>query len=281
MKRIIPQNLIEKTVYEAVLQMNRELPPDVEEKIIQASQQETSETGRIILNRIIDNIQIARDQSMPICQDTGMIWCLAEAGAECILEGNLQTIIENAVAKAYQDGFFRQSVVDDPLFRRENTRTNTPIVFFCQQTSGDKLKISLLAKGFGSENTSRIAMLNPTAGASGVIEFIEETMNIAGGSPCPPVFLGIGIGGTMDMAAFLSKKALIRKAGTHHPDPAYANLEKEILQKVNELGIGPGGLGGKVTCLWAAIETWPTHIAGMPTAVTVNCWADRKASIEL
>lgn len=237
--------------------------------------------GKTVLDAIRENCRIADRENLPLCQDTGMVLFFVQKGEDLrITEGLLADALNRAVAEAWKEGFFRLSVVGDPLKDRTNTGTNTPAVIWHEPVLGGSLSIGFLLKGFGSENCCRTWMLKPTASKEDVIAAVCETVRLAGGGPCPPTVLGLGLGGTMDQAAYLSKKALLRDLSDPHPDPWYAALEKEILQRVNEMGIGPGGLGGSVTSLGVKIETAATHIAGLPLAVSVNCWADRKGRID-
>lgn len=208
-----------------------------------------------------------------------MVVGIIRIGDDVKIEGNLRKAIYDGIEQAYEEGYFRKSVVGDPLKDRKNTGTNLPPVLHYDLVEGDKLEINLLSKGFGSENCSQIRMMKPTSTRQQVIDAVCEIIQTAGGAPCPPTVLGIGIGGTMDYAARLSKEALIRNLDDSHPDPWYADLEKDILAAVNNLGIGAGGLGGIISCLAVKIREFPTHIAGMPLAVTVNCWAERKVKI--
>lgn len=276
---MITNDTIYRAVYDAVRKVNVILAPDVKEKIESAVERETG-PGKTVVGRILENLEIAEKTNLPICQDTGMVLVFLEIGEELCPAGIKQSV-SDAIADAYRDGFFRKSVVGDPLADRVNTGTNLPAIFYTDLVPGKGVKISLMTKGFGSENTSRLFMLKPTAGPDAVIDAICETMRIARGAPCPPVVLGVGIGGTSDYAAVLSKKALLRALDSPHPDPYYAKLEEDALNAVNKLGIGSGGFGGTVTALAVKIEKYPTHIAGLPVAVTVNCWADRKAEIIL
>ncbi len=274
-------------VYEGIRELNVRIPADVRQALTAAYAAETG-LGKKVLERILENIELAQQKQRPVCQDTGMLLAMITVGTGVILTGAekessgaaqrhfIGDIIEEATEAAYRDGFFRKSVVSDPLKQRTNSDTNLPPVLHYELVPGDGLEIALMAKGFGSENCSAIHMLKPTAGKQEVVETVVETVRRAGGSPCPPTVLGIGIGGTMEKAALLSKRALLRDLSDSHPDPWYAELETEILAAVNNLGIGPGGLGGGTTSLAVKVETYPTHIAGLPVAITVNCWADRK-----
>ncbi|MGL1891478.1 MAG: fumarate hydratase [Spirochaetaceae bacterium] len=277
----ITREIIYKSLYDSVLNAGVILPDDVNDKIIESAKSETG-LSKTVLSSIVENLECAKKNCLPMCQDTGMVLLFVEIGRELNLSGiNLEEVINAAVADAYKDGSFRKSIVLDPLNGRVNSKTNLPAIIYYDFISGDKLKIQGVLKGFGSENCSKVFMLKPTEGRSKVIEVVLETIKSAGGSPCPPTVLGIGIGGTMDYAGKLSKKALLREIDDVNPDPYYNELEIELLRKVNALNIGPGGLGGGVTSLGVKIEHYPTHIAGLPVAISVNCWADRKVKVEL
>ncbi len=279
--KTIEEASIYKSLYNAVLDSGVILPLDVSKKIIESRDSEAG-LSKTVLSNIVHNLECAKKNCMPMCQDTGMVLLFVEIGQELNLGGiNLENVINRAVENAYKDGSFRKSVVLDPLDGRENSKNNLPAVIYYDFIPGDKLKISGVLKGFGSENCSKTFMLKPTEGRERVIEVVLETIRSAGGSPCPPTVLGIGIGGTMDYAAKLSKKALLRELDDINPNPYYKELEDEILKEVNGLNIGPGGLGGGVTSLGVKIEHYPTHIAGLPVAISVNCWADRKVKVEL
>ena len=238
---------------------------------------EKSPIGRDILNQIIKNADLAREKCKPICQDTGMAVFFAEIGKEVFIEGDTITeAINKGVAKGYTEGYLRKSVVADPL-NRVNTKDNTPAVIYYDYTDGDKIKLVFAPKGFGSENKGGLKMLNPSDGVDGVIDFVVDVVRHAGANPCPPIVVGVGIGGTMDMAAVQAKRALTRDITVRNKDPYYAALEEQILEKVNKLGIGPAGLGGVTTAMAVNIETYPTHIAGLPVAVNINCHATRHA----
>lgn len=257
-----------------------ELPPDIAKALDRAIEMESGRASTV-LNRCRENLIIAKNRNMPFCQDTGMVLIFVDRGEDCRVEGGLIPALHRSVERAYEEGFFRKSIVVDPMKERKNSGNNLPPVIHERTVEGDKLQIRFLLKGFGSENCSRLYMLKPTEGREGVIEAVVDTMRKAGGSPCPPVVLGVGIGGTMDYAARLSKEALLRDLDSRHPDPWYADLEHEICQRVNDLGIGGGGLGGDVTALGVKVAAYPTHIAGMPVAISVNCWADRKGELIL
>ncbi|MBN2628404.1 MAG: fumarate hydratase [Spirochaetales bacterium] len=264
----------------ALLQAGVELPGDVKQVLREASRKETGRSAGV-LQRCLENITVAEKEGLPLCQDTGMVLLFCEIGQDIHFDRDFNGALEEGVEQAYEEGFFRKSVVSDPLKNRKNSGNNLPPVIYHELVPGDGLKISLLLKGFGSENCSRLHMLKPTAGREAVVEAVLKTITDAGGSPCPPIVVGIGLGGTMDKAAVLSKKALCRSLDSHHCDPWYDELERELLEKINATGIGGGGLGGDTTALGVKIETYPTHIAGLPLAVTINCWADRKGVVEL
>lgn len=279
--RVINSREIENTVAEMCVEANCYLPRDVLEKITEARRTESSPIGREILSCIEENASVAREKQMPICQDTGMAVFFVEMGQDAYIEGDiLSDAVNKGVAKGYTEGFLRKSVVKDPI-RRGNTNDNTPAVVHLTQTKGDKIKITFAPKGFGSENMGGVKMLKPSDGEEGVKKFIVDTVSAAGPNPCPPIVVGVGIGGTMEMAAILSKKALTLPLDAVNPDPYYADMEKELLEKINSLGIGPQGLGGKTTALKVNIFTYPTHIAGLPVAVNINCHVSRHLVREL
>lgn len=271
---------LEEEIKDKVIEASRKLNPDVYEKLKKAYEREDGEEGRIVLKAILDNIGIASKTGLPLCQDTGMFWVLVSYASSSPYSLNeLVDAVKSALEKAAEEGYFRKSIVSEPVFGRLNTKSNLPAVINIELIEGDVSTVDVLLKGFGSENCSAVRMLNPTAGKDGVVSAVLEMVKAAGGKPCPPMFLGIGIGGSLDRAALLSKKALIAKR--EHDDERYDELEEEILEKVNALGIGAGGLGGKNTALEVNIEYEGTHIAGLPVALSVSCWADRKAHIEV
>lgn len=271
---------LEEEIKNKVIEASRKLSPDVYEKLKKAYEREDGEEGRIVLKAILDNIGIASKTGLPLCQDTGMFWVLVSYASSSPYSLNeLLDTVKSALEKAAEEGYFRKSIVSEPVFDRLNTKSNLPAVINIELIEGDVSTVDVLLKGFGSENCSAVRMLNPTAGKEGVVSAVLEMVKAAGGKPCPPMFLGIGIGGSLDRAALLSKKALIAKRV--HDDERYDELEEEILEKVNALGIGAGGLGGKNTALEVNIEYEGTHIAGLPVALSVSCWADRKAHIEV
>lgn len=271
---------LEVEIKDKVIEASRKLNPDVYEKLKKAYEREDGEEGRIVLKAILDNIGISSKTGLPLCQDTGMFWVLVSYASSSPYSLNeLVDAVKSALEKAAEEGYFRKSIVSEPVFDRLNTKSNLPAVINIELIEGDVSTVDVLLKGFGSENCSAVRMLNPTAGKDGVVSAVLEMVKAAGGKPCPPMFLGIGIGGSLDRAALLSKKALIAKR--EHDDERYDELEEEILEKVNALGIGAGGLGGKNTALEVNIEYEGTHIAGLPVALSVSCWADRKAHIEV
>ena len=251
---------------------NLRLPPDVTAAVAAARRAEDWPTACQVLDRILEND--ALDRGLPVCQDTGLACVFLEIGQEVHIRGELRTAVDAGVRRGYAQGYLRRSVVRDPL-DRVNTGDNCPAMLYTELTPGDKVKITVAPKGFGSENMSRIAMLRPSDGVEGVKRFVLETAEAAGPNPCPPMVLGVGLGGTFDKCALLAKRALLRPLDSHHPDPRYAALEAELLEAVNALGIGPQGFGGRATALAVLIETMPTHIAGLPCAVNVNCHVAR------
>ena len=273
--KTINVNEIIKTVKELSIEANYYLPNDLKEAIEKAEKNEKWPIANNILNKILENSQIAATEKMPICQDTGMACVFVDIGQDVhITGGSLEEAINEGVRQGYAEGFLRKSVVKDPI-HRVNTNDNTPALIYYNMVPGDKVKITVAPKGFGSENMSRIAMLKPSDGLEGVKNFVLETVRMAGPNPCPPIVIGIGIGGSFDKAAYLAKKALIRPVNENNTDEFYGNLEKELLEEVNKIGIGPQGFGGKTTALALNIETYPTHIAGLPVAVNINCHATR------
>lgn len=269
------------TVRDLCIESNYYLSSDVKESLCKAKEDETWPLAENVLDQLILNSNIAQKEDMPICQDTGMACVFVEIGQEVhIVGGLLQDAINEGVRRGYDEGFLRKSVVKDPI-HRVNTKDNTPAIIYYDIVSGDKIKITVAPKGFGSENMSRIKMLKPSDGLQGVKDFIIETVKLAGPNPCPPIVVGVGIGGTFDKAAYLSKKALIRPLNKRNDEKFYSDLEEELLETINKLGIGPQGFGGKTTALGLNIETYPTHIAGLPVAVNINCHATRHKEREI
>lgn len=273
--RIVNSNDIVNTVRDMCISANCHLNNDIRRALERSIKTEKSDISRGVLENLIKNADIAHNKEVPICQDTGMAVFFIEIGNEVFIEGDTVTeAINKGVALGYTEGYLRKSVVCDPL-DRVNTGDNTPAVIYFDFVKGDKIKITFAPKGFGSENKGGIKMLNPSDGVDGVIDFVIETVRKAGANPCPPMVVGVGIGGTMDKAAVLSKKALTRDIEIRNENPFYSDLEKKLLDKINKLGIGPQGMGGTTTALSVNIETFPTHIAGLPVAVNINCHATR------
>ncbi|MCY6483458.1 fumarate hydratase [Clostridium aestuarii] len=267
-----------KAVKEMCVEANYYLCCDVKDALKSAYKEEKCDIGKDILEKILENVDIAEKEQMPICQDTGMACIFIEMGQEAhVVGGNLEQAINEGVRQGYKEGYLRKSVVKDPL-DRINTKDNTPAVIYYDIVPGDKLKITVAPKGFGSENMSKIKMLKPADGIDGVKKFILDTVREAGPNPCPPIVVGVGIGGTFDKAAYLAKKALVRPIDILNTNSFYEKLEKELLEEINKLGIGPQGFGGKITALGVNIETYATHIAGLPVAVNINCHVTRHAS---
>ena len=275
MKEIRAEQIVE-AVAGLCVRANCNLSEDVARRIRRRAEEEDFPQGKAILEQIIRNFEYAGERELPICQDTGMACVFLKLGQEVHILGDLTEAVNEGVRRGYGEGYLRRSVVADPL-RRVNTGDNTPAVITTELVPGDKLEITLAPKGFGSENMSRIAMLKPAQGVEGVKEFVLETVRLAGPNPCPPMVVGVGIGGTFDRAALLAKKALLRDLDVPHPDPFYAALEEELLSAINRLGIGPQGFGGRTTALAVKIETFPTHIAGLPVAVNLGCHVSRHA----
>ncbi len=258
------------------------LPQDVEKALSQKHDEEDSALAKKTLQVLMDNAKLAQEKQMPICQDTGMAFVYVTMGQEVhITGGNLNEAIQEGVRQGYIEGYLRKSVVKDPLFERTNTKDNTPAIIYYDIVEGDTFHITLAPKGFGSENMSQIKMLKPSDGLQGIKDFVMKVVNDAGPNACPPMVIGVGIGGSFDKVAMLAKKAMIREIGSHHPDQRYASLEDELLQMINETGIGPAGYGGKTTALSLNIETFPTHIAGMPVAVSICCHVSRHKEVSL
>lgn len=273
--------LITDTVKRLSIEANYFLGADIKESLEKSRKEETYELAGQVLDKIILNSEIACKEKMPMCQDTGMACVFLEIGQDVhFVGGNLEAAINEGVRRGYEDGFLRKSVVDDPI-RRVNTKDNTPAVIYYDIVDGDKVKVTLAPKGFGSENMSKIGMLKPSDGLEGVKNFVIETVKAAGPNPCPPMVVGVGIGGTFDKAAYLAKKALLRPINNRNNNKFYSDLEEELLREINKLGIGPQGFGGKTTAVGINIETYPTHIAGLPVAVNISCHATRHKEIIL
>jgi len=258
------------------------LPPDVIVALKQAREKEKSPVCRDVLGRILEDVEIAGKEQIPLCQDTGAAVVMLELGQEVhITSGDLYTAVNEGVRQGHDKGYLRKSIVSKPCFTRVNTRDNTPAMIHTDIVPGDMLKISVLPKGGGSENCSRLTVLTPANGRQGVVNFVVNLVDEVGSNPCPPVIIGVGIGGTTDKAMFIAKKTLLRKVGEPSPDPEVADLEREILGKVNNLGIGAMGYGGTVTALAVHVETFPCHIASMPVAINMQCWCARHAEAVL
>lgn len=279
--REIKVSQITEAIRKLCIDANYYLGSDIKNRLIKSHEEEDWDIAKGILNKILVNADIAKNEDMPMCQDTGVACVFIEIGQEVqVVGGSLEDAINEGVRQGYKDGYLRKSVVKDPL-DRVNTKDNTPAMIYYNIVPGDKLKITVAPKGFGSENMSQIKMLKPSDGLQGVKDFIIKVVKEAGPNPCPPIIVGVGIGGTFDKAATIAKKALIRSIDVRNENPFYAKLEEELVTMINELGIGPQGFGGKTTALAVNIETYPTHIAGLPVAVNINCHATRHAEIEL
>ena len=274
--REISAQLITETVARLCIQANCYLPEDIRRRMDDLAAREDWPGARAILDQLKENYRLAEHAQMPICQDTGMACVFLDIGQEVHITGDLRAAVDEGVRRGYGEGYLRKSVVADPL-RRENTGDNTPAMLTCQIVPGDRLTVTVAPKGFGSENMSAIKMLRPSDGVVGVKAFVLDTVRQAGPNPCPPVVVGVGIGGTFDKAALLAKTALLRRVDAPHPDPFYARLEAELLENINALGIGPQGFGGRTTALGVNIEVLPTHIAGLPVAVNMSCHVTRHA----
>lgn len=276
----IDAKVIEDTVARLCIEANLRLPPDVINAIESAEKAEPWDGAKRILSLLGDNVRIASEKTLPVCQDTGMACVFVELGQDVHIDGDFEEAVNNGVRRGYGEGYLRKSVVCDPL-RRVNTGDNTPALLTVKLTRGDKMRITVMPKGFGSENMSALKMLKPADGVEGVKNFVLETVEKAGANPCPPIIVGVGIGGSFDKAAYLAKHALLRPVDEPNPDEYYAALERELLDKINALGIGPQGFGGKTTALAVLIEAMPTHVAGLPVAVNISCHATRRASASL
>lgn len=278
--RNIQASELTDAIAKLAVEANCVLPCDVKRRIGEARKNEPWETAQGILDKIIENYGIAEANAMPICQDTGVCCVFLKIGQDVHIEGDLREAVDEGVRRGYRDGYLRKSVVADPL-KRVNTGDNTPAMLYTELVPGDRIELTVAPKGFGSENMSRLAMLKPSDGVEGVRAFVLKTVEEAGPNPCPPVIVGVGIGGTFDKAALLAKKALMRSTDARNADPYYADLEAELLEKINALGVGPQGFGGRTTALAVNIEQMPTHIAGLPVAVNINCHVTRHKTVVL
>lgn len=273
--RTIKAETITDTVERLFKDLNYNIGNDISEALCNAQKNEESPVGKAVIAQLLENNKIAAEEKIPICQDTGMAVLFVEYGERVVIDGNFKEAVEEGVRRAYVCGYLRKSVVTDPVFDRVNTKDNTPAIIYTDIVEGDKIKILAGCKGFGSENMSQIKMLTPSAGIEGVKQFILDAVKYAGPNPCPPIVVGVGIGGTFEKAAQLAKKATLRPINTKNEDPRYAKLEDELIEEINKMGFGPAGLGGNTTAIGVNVETYPTHIAGMPVAVNICCHAAR------
>ena len=278
--RTVKASDIRDAVAELCIRANRVLPEDVRAAIERAHAEEPWPGAKRSLGILLDNLTLAKERALPVCQDTGLACVFLELGQDVHIDGDLDDAVQAGIRKGYTEGYLRCSVVSDPL-RRVNTGDNTPGVLNVHLVPGDVCRLTVMPKGFGSENMSRLKMLTPAEGVEGVRQFVLDTVRTAGPNPCPPIVVGVGIGGTFDRVAALAKQALLRPLDQPNPDPYYADLERSFLGEINALGIGPQGFGGRATALGCAIETAPTHVAGLPVAVNINCHVTRRASAEL
>ncbi|MBE6681781.1 MAG: fumarate hydratase [Ruminococcaceae bacterium] len=278
--RIIDTSAIQKAVEELFIEANYTLPESLCNKISECQKNETDELASSVLTKLTDNIIASKQNTVPVCQDTGMAVLFVEIGDNVSLIGkSFEDAVNDGVRDAYVNGYMRKSIVVDPLFNRVNTNDNTPAIIHTRIVKGDTVKITAAPKGFGSENMSAVKMFTPSATPDDIVGFVVDTVRNAGGNPCPPIVVGVGIGGNFEYCTYLAKKALTRDVDVSNSDSNYANLEKVMLDRINELDIGPQGFGGKTTALAVNIETYPTHIAGLPVAVNIGCHVTRHASV--
>ncbi len=276
--REISVNTVKEKIKELILEASYVIGEDIYESLCDYKRKEISPVGVSVLDQLIRNYDIAKEERIAVCQDTGMAVVFIEVGQEVMLTGgNITEWVNLGVREAYDEGYLRKSVVTEPIFNRKNTGDNTPAIIHYSIVDGDKIDINVMPKGFGSENMSATKMLVPADGIEGVKQFVLQTVKNAGPNPCPPIIVGVGVGGTIEKATLMSKKVLLRKVGEHNENPEYANLEKELLKEVNKLGIGPAGTGGRTTALSVNIDYYPTHIASLPVAVNLCCHAARHA----
>jgi fumarate hydratase subunit alpha len=280
MTRIVNSELIKDAVKDLFIKANTSLRPDILSGLKLARKNETSAKAKYVLDIIIENAAIAKKKMLPICQDTGMAIVYLKIGQSLIVKGDIKKAVNEGVLKAYKEGYFRKSIVSDPLIRK-NTNTNLPAIIYTDMVPGNKINIRVAVKGFGCENTGKIKMFKPTAPVPDIEKFIVDSVKEAGSRPCPPIYIGIGIGGTLDKAVSLSKEAIFRPLRKVNKDKHIARLEKSILKKINNLKIGPIGVTGRVTALGVSILTYPTHIAGLPVALNISCHATRTAEIAI
>jgi len=270
--REIKASKITEVVKKLCMDANFYLPEDVVKVIKESKEKEESQTGKDIFDMILQNIEISKNEKMPLCQDTGFAVFFIELGQEVhIADGDFVDAINEGVRQGYKEGYLRKSIVDDPVIDRINTKDNTPAVIYTDIVPGDKVKIAFAPKGGGSENMSTVKMMKAADGIEGVKDFVVEFVKNAGGNPCPPTIVGIGLGGTFDKVAQIAKKALLRPMGSRNPNPKFAEVEKELLERINKTGVGPMGLGGRITAMDVHIETYPCHIATMPVAINIQC----------
>jgi fumarate hydratase subunit alpha len=279
MRRIEGKKITE-AVARLAIEANCFLGEDVKRALKDALAQEESDLGKMVIKTILANAEVAEKDGLALCQDTGITVVFLEIGSEVCVEGNLEEAINEGVRIGYREGYLRKSVVSCPL-RRKNTQDNTPAIIWTSIVPGERFKITVMPKGGGSENMSGVRMLTPADGVEGVKRFVLERVEKSGANPCPPIIVGVGIGGTMERAAFEAKRALLREIGSPNPDPFYDALEKELKEKINDLGIGPQGFGGRITCLAVFISPFPCHIASLPVAVNIQCHAARHKSVEI
>ena len=280
--RIINTTEIEKAVEELFIKANYFLPDSLCECIKNSKKTETSSLALSIIEKMEENMDVAEKINVPVCQDTGMAVLFAEIGQDVHFEGeSFEKAVNNGVRNAYTNGYLRKSVVKDPLFERDNTNDNTPAIIHTRIVGGDKIRLTAAPKGFGSENMSAVKMFTPSATPDDIVDFVVDTVKKAGGNPCPPIVVGVGIGGNFEYCTYLAKKALTRDVNVHNSNEKYAKLEEKMLKRINELGIGPQGFGGNTTALAVNIESYPTHIAGLPCAVNIGCHVTRHASCEI
>jgi fumarate hydratase subunit alpha len=280
MREVHVSKVVEK-VRMLCIEANYHLSPDMKKRFEEASQRETFGVARDVLNVLIDNAKIASNENMPMCQDTGMVIIFVELGQDVhVVGGSLSDAINEGVRQGYEEGYLRKSVVGDPI-ERVNTKDNTPAIIHYEIMPGEDLKITVSPKGFGSENMSQLKMLKPSDGLKGVKDFVLKVVKEAGPNACPPMVVGVGIGGSFEKSAYLAKKAVVRSTEERNPSPYYAKLEEELIEEINKLGIGPHGFGGRTTAFVVNIETYPTHIAGLPVAVNISCHATRHAEAHI
>lgn len=278
--RVLDLNQVTEKVYEMLLDACTNIPCNVLESLKEALEKEESPLGKKVISKIIENDLLAREKNLPICQDTGVVVCFVELGSQVVFDGDIYEAINEGVRRAYVNGYLRKSVVGHPLVR-VNTKDNTPAIVHVKLVPGDKVKIHVAPKGGGSENMSLVKMLIPADGIEGIKKVVLDAVEKGGGKPCPPIIVGVGIGGNLEKSALLAKEALFREINDHSEDEACYKLEQELLEEINKLGVGPMGFGGRVTCLAVKVNAYPCHIASLPVAVNIQCHAARHKSCEL